>query len=61
MWTNKYFPIEKGWYMGKINGQIIPIMWNKPNSFWVDFTGKTYRPEEIEAWLDHFKAEDDLD
>lgn len=47
--------------MGKINGEITPIMWNKPNSFWVDFTGKTYRPEEIEAWLDHFKAEEDLD
>lgn len=55
MWTNNYNPTEKGWYLVKINGKKDPLSWNIHNKFWSDFAGKTYRPDQIDCWLDDTK------
>lgn len=51
MWTKSYEPTESDWYIVKINGAKMPMMWNIHNKFFSDFAGKTYRFDEIECWL----------
>ena len=55
MWVNKYNPTEKGWYLVKINGVKDPLTWNVHNQFWCGLAGKTYKPDQIDCWLDDTK------
>jgi hypothetical protein len=52
MWTNKYNPTNSDWYIVVVDGKKSPMSWNSHNKFWVDFGGKTYKPEQIDRWLD---------
>jgi hypothetical protein len=56
MWTNEYNPKISTWYITKCNGERNPMYWNNPRKFWSDFSGKTYKPEEV-IWLDDFKIQ----
>ncbi len=40
------------WYICFVSGQRQILMYNNHNNFWADFAGKTYRPEQIDKWLD---------
>lgn len=56
MWTNNYNPENGDWYIVKLNGKRMPMNWNNYNKFWCDFGGKTYKPEQIDCWLDDEKC-----
>lgn len=52
MWTNKYEPIKSDWYIVKHQGKRTVMKWNNHNKFWCEFSGKTYKFNEIDEWLD---------
>lgn len=52
MWVKSYEPNIGGWYLCKINGNKLPLMWNKYNKFFSDFAGKTFHFLDIDCWLD---------
>ena len=52
MWVKNYSPSEKGWYLIKVNDVKIPALWNNANKFFVDITGKGYKVDVIDCWLD---------
>ena len=54
LWINgeDRLPIESEWFIGYIKGIRLPLRYNAPNRFWMDFTGETYQPNEIDRWLD---------
>ena len=56
MWTNKYIPTERDWYIVKVNNKKQILMWNNHNKFFVDIVGKTYKFDQIECWLDDSKC-----
>ena len=54
MWTKDYEPTPREWYLIKINGVKFPAVWSV-NKFFVDMSGKTYKLNEIDCWLDDSK------
>lgn len=44
--------LSKVWFICYINNERTVLMYNAPNQFFVDLTGKTYKPCEIDKWLD---------
>jgi len=44
-------PYQSGWYVCCVNGNRMILKYNVHNNFWVDFAGKTYKPTEIDKWL----------
>ena len=54
LWVNcdDRLPTENEWFVAYINGVRLLLRYNVPNRFWMEFTGKTYRPNEIDKWLD---------
>ncbi len=54
LWVNgdDRLPTESDWFIGYIKGIRLPLRYNAPNRFWMDFTGETYQPNEIDRWLD---------
>ena len=45
-------PTENLWFICYADGVRQPLRFNKHNQFWVALAGKTYKPNEIEKWLD---------
>jgi hypothetical protein len=45
-------PDESSWFMCVADGVKQPMRFNRHNLFWMDLAGKTYKPGEIEKWLD---------
>ena len=45
-------PTENLWFICYADGVRQPLKFNKHNQFWVALAGKTYKPNEIERWLD---------
>jgi hypothetical protein len=60
MWTNKYMPSDRGWYLVKINGLKSALLWNDYNHFFAGVDGKTYNFNDIDSWLDDSRAGNDL-
>ena len=52
MWIKDSSPKTNEWFICIVNGQRMPMMFNVHNQFWVDFSGKTYKPNQIDKWLD---------
>jgi hypothetical protein len=50
--SDERLPIENLWFICYVNGIRLPLKFNKFNSFWVSLDGKTYKPKEIDRWLD---------
>ena len=44
-------PSDSDWYVCIVNGKREVMKFNFPNKFWMDFTAKPYKPNEIEKWL----------
>jgi len=54
LWVNSddRTPTENLWFICYADGVRQPLKFNKHNQFWVALAGKTYKPNEIEKWLD---------
>jgi hypothetical protein len=54
LWVNgdDRTPTENLWFICYADGVRQPLKFNKHNQFWVALAGKTYKPNEIERWLD---------
>lgn len=54
LWVNAddRTPTENLWFICYADGVRQPLKFNKHNQFWVALAGKTYKPNEIERWLD---------
>ena len=54
LWVNAddRTPTENLWFICYADGVRQPLKFNKHNQFWVALAGKTYKPNEIEKWLD---------
>jgi hypothetical protein len=54
LWVNSddRVPTENLWFICYADGVRQPLKYNKHNQFWVALAGKTYKPNEIERWLD---------
>ena len=50
--SNDRVPTENLWFICYADGIRQPLKYNKQNQFWVALAGKTYKPNEIERWLD---------
>jgi len=57
MWTKDCNPTESDWYIIVVDGKRFPAMYNYHNNFWCGHDGKTYKPNQIEMWLDDSKVE----
>ena len=49
---NERTPTESAWYICYVNGVRQPLMFNPHNKFWASLSGKTYKQNEVERWLD---------
>jgi hypothetical protein len=60
MWitSSEVSPSESSWFIIYVNGVRFPARYNKFNNFWIDSAGKTYKPEQIDKWLDDSKIEE---
>ena len=56
MWVKDYSPTKSDWYIVVVDGKRFPAMYNDHNNFWCGQDGKTYKPNQIEKWLDDSKA-----
>lgn len=54
LWVNAddRTPSENLWFICYADGVRQPLLFNKHNQFWVALAGKTYKPNEIQRWLD---------
>ena len=54
LWVNgdDRTPTENFWFICYADGVRQPLKFNKHHQFWVALAGKTYKPNEIERWLD---------
>lgn len=54
MWINgnDKLPELSLWFICYVDGERLPLKWNKHNQFWVELGGKTYHPNQIDKWLD---------
>ena len=48
-WETTKQPTQRDWYLCKVNGQKLPLLYNDKNNFWTGVDGKVYNNVE---WLD---------
>lgn len=48
-WETVKQPTQRDWYLCKVNGQKLPLLYNVKNNFWTGVDGKVYNNVE---WLD---------
>lgn len=56
LFETKKTPTTNEWFVCYVKGVRMILKYNVPNKFWADFCGKTYKPAEVDKWLNDKNA-----